>query len=689
MEAPLLNSQQDPPKKRPDRPLWIGGVYRTPRKRESGPVWKEIPQSVGREAATKPDVRKPPTSKFPETKTENENVKDTKESPAAAVLKATCTSKPAAKSTGSSSDSDRDSDIDDAKPCAPKAAGKKRRKRGKRKKDKAPDHIPLPEKPQTCSEPAASSVLAASILDTSTSPVGNNITSTSKSNRPPPAAKMYNHASSQPDRKGADVNVSKNKATNSKATLIAVAKAKAEEAKAKLATEAKAKAEAEAKAKLAADAKTKADASRLFQLFSKRAPLEDDTPGTDINTVFQVARDRMEEEKELREKEARDRNRLLSNNPDELDRIPKRDSVLSKGPKTARSKSGSRGAVNEEYVRLYEASKALETDITSASDTARRNELRLQLRDAYVQIISLQPRFSLDKNVLNKLWFLYYQRIQDRLKKLRENDTEEYRQRSKLILDEAVAFFDKLCTEFETKVSSLEGSDNRNQFLPERTIVGRLLTCLGDLARYTEQLTDDVKDWSSAEQRYLRAIYYEPGHGKIHNQLAEIARQRDRVASNTDYSFEFEAVYRYTRSIYADIPFPAKESLLAICERNRQRLLGIDSQISGVSEHARFLLFPRFVRLYTILTTRISVETFDAALQSTLLLFQQHLLSGLLSSSTVYKFLVLSIAACEQCIAADSKRQAQLPSGTEPLTSLSLLTSKATELLLRLLGLVS
>ena len=55
-----------------------------------------------------------------------------------------------------------------------------------------------------------------------------------------------------------------------------------------------------------------------------------------------------------------------------------------------------------------------------------------------------------------------------------------------------------------------------------------------------------------------------------------------------DYSFEFQAAYHYTRSIYSVHPFnAANESLLALGELNRQRLRQLEAKVrAGPAERA-------------------------------------------------------------------------------------------------------
>ena len=186
----------------------------------------------------------------------------------------------------------------------------------------------------------------------------------------------------------------------------------------------------------------------------------------------------------------------------------------------------------------------------------------------------------------------------------------------------------------------------------------------------------------------MKALSYDSAHGKAHNQLAEIARYSAHGHFLADGGLhEFQGVYQYVRSMCALRPFRAKENLLALYERNRERLTNLEAQF-GDARQTTNLLYPRYVRLHAILNTRISVETFDSLLQRVLVDFQMLIKEDMLPESVLCEMLVLVIASCEQCISRDFNKSEHSQDAT-PKPKLSLLTTKICVLLFRMFGIVS
>ncbi|CAM6014258.1 unnamed protein product [Sphagnum balticum] len=192
----------------------------------------------------------------------------------------------------------------------------------------------------------------------------------------------------------------------------------------------------------------------------------------------------------------------------------------------------------------------------------------------------------------------------------------------------------------------------------------RCLIFLGDLARYKE-VHGDGQDWSVSAGYYLQAYALWPASGNPHNQLAVLA---------TYVGDELLAVYRYCRSLAVESPFlTSRDNLVLLFEKNRQLSAvksetGKSGQISelpkavedkksdkgdqksflGEVKHAikewkledtgmgansasnlelrkRFRM--HFVRLYGILFTRTSLETFSD-IQTTTMWELEQLLAG-------------------------------------------------------------
>eukprot|EP00899_Mesostigma_viride_P026559 jgi/Mesvir1/7088/Mv09195-RA.1 len=96
-----------------------------------------------------------------------------------------------------------------------------------------------------------------------------------------------------------------------------------------------------------------------------------------------------------------------------------------------------------------------------------------------------------------------------------------------------------------------------------RSLCQWCLLCMGDLARYQVARRGGARSSAEARRCYLRALQLDPMHGKPHNQLAVLASYEGN---------DFESVYRYFRAMMTAHPFPARENLLALFEKNRDKL---------------------------------------------------------------------------------------------------------------------
>ncbi|KAK8675461.1 hypothetical protein V6N13_033527 [Hibiscus sabdariffa] len=113
----------------------------------------------------------------------------------------------------------------------------------------------------------------------------------------------------------------------------------------------------------------------------------------------------------------------------------------------------------------------------------------------------------------------------------------------------------------------------------------RFLVCLGDLARYMEQVdkSSDVQhNWSVAATYYLKAARAWPDSGNPQNQLAVLA---------TYVGDEFLALYHCVRSLAVKEPFPdAWNNLILLFERNRS------SHLHSLSSESHFDFLKPFER---------------------------------------------------------------------------------------------
>lgn len=286
-----------------------------------------------------------------------------------------------------------------------------------------------------------------------------------------------------------------------------------------------------------------------------------------------------------------------------------------------------------------------------------------QIRENYEAIILEDYAFSEQHNVEFALWQLHYKRIEefrahfnaaqasgrssatnsgrapqqpDRVTKIRVQ--------FKAFLSEATGFYHDLILKIRSKYGlplghftedsnneAVMGTDTAKSSDVKKALVSchRSLIYLGDLARYKGVYGEGesrVREFSAASSYYLQAASLWPSNGNPHHQLAILS---------TYSSDELVAVYRYFRSLAAEIPFPtAKDNLAIAFEKNRQiytqlvettKTLG-DREVTIKEKYKEFC--SQFVRLHGILFTRTSLEKFAAVLSSVRGAFHELLSSG-------------------------------------------------------------
>lgn len=274
-----------------------------------------------------------------------------------------------------------------------------------------------------------------------------------------------------------------------------------------------------------------------------------------------------------------------------------------------------------------------------------------QIRENYEAIILEDHAFSEQHNIEFALWQLHYKRIEefrahfsaaqasarssaansgrvppqpDRITKIRGQ--------FKAFLSEATGFYYDLIVKIRSKyglplghfsddsdTQAIMGTDTAKSSDIKKGLVSchRCLIYLGDLARYKGLYAEGesrVREYSAASSYYLQAASLWPSNGNPHHQLAIVA---------TYSSDELVAIYRYFRSLAAEIPFStAKDNLVITFEKNRQsynQLLDMtktvgDKEVSMKEKYKGFCI--QFVRLNGILFSRTSLETFSALLIS-------------------------------------------------------------------------
>ncbi|KAJ6807832.1 protein SMG7-like [Iris pallida] len=328
--------------------------------------------------------------------------------------------------------------------------------------------------------------------------------------------------------------------------------------------------------------------------------------------------------------------------------------------------------------RLYKKNLELETGLRKSAQSRVPSDPNtwFQIRENYEAIILEDHDFSQKREVELALWQLHYRKIEefrahinaaaksagsvasqgvrgparpDRIKKIRSV--------FKSFLSESTGFYHDLILKIRAKFGlplgffsegpesqTISTEDEKKSAEMKKGLMSchRCLIYLGDLARYKASYGegDTVnRDYGAASSYYIQAASLYPSSGNPHHQLAILA----------SYSGDdLVSIYRYFRSLAADIPFStARDNLIIAFEKNRQsfsqlpgkptpaktpatrhngrgrgrgdaRVLAKETKGEGSppKEHDHDIsdvlksFSIRFVRLNGILFTRTSLETF-------------------------------------------------------------------------------
>jgi Est1 DNA/RNA binding domain len=190
----------------------------------------------------------------------------------------------------------------------------------------------------------------------------------------------------------------------------------------------------------------------------------------------------------------------------------------------------------------------------------------------------------------------------------------------------------------------------------QKHVLQALVTAMGDLARYKQQHRPGSaaeREWGPAEALYHRAFRMRPAAGKPWNQLALVATLKKD---------SFAAFYHYLRSLCAEEPCPARESLLTLHERCKRQLAGLKGGGAArpggplpLSEHTHRFLLRLLVAAGTCLS-RVDLASFDGHLAAAKL----HLVMSLqlqLSSTTTSSSSSKSSSSAEDAAAQQAARR--------------------------------
>lgn len=185
---------------------------------------------------------------------------------------------------------------------------------------------------------------------------------------------------------------------------------------------------------------------------------------------------------------------------------------------------------------------------------------------------------------------------------------------------------------------------------------------LGDLIRYHRDLLDEKqrKKWLDSYLFYKKAMYLIPDNGNPHNQMAVLATYRDD---------EFEAVYRYYRSLAVNKPFfTAKENLITLFRKNVIKFQPVAKQMESNYDFSKinrkrnkkgrnsnkenktkenqelfnyFIL--GFVRLHGILFTKASLVEFCNLKRNVLIVFENLIKKDYISEELLLRIIVMNI----------------------------------------------
>ncbi|KAJ6852355.1 protein SMG7-like [Iris pallida] len=333
---------------------------------------------------------------------------------------------------------------------------------------------------------------------------------------------------------------------------------------------------------------------------------------------------------------------------------------------------------------LYKKNLELESGLRKSAQSRVPSDPNtwFQIRENYEAIILEDHDFSQKREVELALWQLHYRKIEEFRAHInaaaksagsvasqggrgpaRPDRVKKIRSVFKSFLSESTGFYHDLILKISAKFGlplgffsegpesqSVLSKDEKKSVEMKKGLMSchRCLIYLGDLARYKASYGegDTVNhDYAAASSYYIQAASLCPSTGNPHHQLAILA----------SYSGDdLVSVYRYFRSLAADIPFStARDNLIIAFEKNRQsfsqlpgkptpgktlatrpngrgrgrgdaRVLTKESKGEGSPPKERDLDISdvlksfsiRFVRLNGILFTRTSLETFGEIFSS-------------------------------------------------------------------------
>ncbi|CAC5371864.1 SMG6 [Mytilus coruscus] len=214
---------------------------------------------------------------------------------------------------------------------------------------------------------------------------------------------------------------------------------------------------------------------------------------------------------------------------------------------------------------------------------------RQELTKRYEHLILIDIDLSTRHNVDQLLWkAVFYQVIEVFRKHMSEEDDSKTRLTQ--ILDEGTTFYEgliqKLQQNYRFKLDDFLDPhnlppENIHRFVKLALLSSqRNMICLGDIARYREQMNDSGKvNYGRARNWYTKAQLLAPKNGRPYNQLAILALYTRR---------KLDAVYYYMRSLAASNPFlTARESLMSLFDEARKKAEAAEKKRSDEKRNIR------------------------------------------------------------------------------------------------------
>ncbi|KAJ3106946.1 hypothetical protein HDU97_005227 [Phlyctochytrium planicorne] len=227
----------------------------------------------------------------------------------------------------------------------------------------------------------------------------------------------------------------------------------------------------------------------------------------------------------------------------------------------------------------------------SKVDDSDVNE-RLRMAKYCQAFIVAHPSVAQKYDIESKMWKAFHSRIE----RIRRSGIASLSDEDKELVDKLISDGLKI---YRTMINGIVAKGKERS--PSSPMWAKSAGYMGDLARYRAMVLDSSKqkDWSEALQLYTFASFLSPDIGLYYYQLATIHA--------FDYDF-LAAFFEYARCMNVKAPFVnAKDTILLL-------FASATKPLEGKSKKPRLEF--SFLRVYQILYTKISVDTFPMHLKT-------------------------------------------------------------------------